>query len=251
MLPDPAFETNGYLYLAYAEGDRGSNATTVARARLAGDTLEEVTVIFSVTPRKRLPQHFGGKLAFLPDGTLLVTTGEGFDYREAAQDPHALLGKTVRIQTDGGIPADNPFADGVEGHPAVWTYGHRNPQGLVVDDRSGTVYLHEHGPSAAGDEINLIEPGQELRLARHHLRHGLFSGAYVSPFTEHPGHGSAHPLKYWVPSIGPSGFAIYHGATCFRRSTATCWSVRWWTGKCAVSSSARTGASENPSFSPS
>ncbi len=207
VLPDPDFATSGTIYLAYAEGQRRSNATTVARARLAGSTLTDVTVIFSVTPRKRLPQHFGGKLAFLPDGTLLVTTGEGFDYREAAQDPHALLGKTVRIHTDGRIPEDNPFADGVEGHPAVWTYGHRNPQGLVVDDRSGTVYLHEHGPRG-GDEVNVLIPGRNYGWPA--ITYGMdYSGAYVSPFTEHP--DMAQPIRYWVPSIAPSGFALYRG----------------------------------------
>jgi glucose/arabinose dehydrogenase len=207
VLPDPDFTTNGYIYLAYAEGDRRSNATTVARARLTGSTLTDVSVIFSVTPRKRLPQHFGGKLAFLPDGTLLLTTGEGFDYREAAQDTHALLGKTIRIHTDGSIPEDNPFADGEEGHPAVWTYGHRNPQGLVADGVSGTVYLHEHGPKG-GDEVNVLRPGKNYGWPA--ITYGMdYSGAYVSPFTEHP--DMVQPIKYWVPSIAPSGFALYRG----------------------------------------
>lgn len=207
VLPDRAFASNGLIYLAYAEGTRASNATTIARARLSGNSLTDVTVIFSVTPRKRLPQHFGGKLAFLPDGTLLATTGEGFDYRELAQDTHALLGKTIRINTDGSIPEDNPFADGEDGHPAVWTYGHRNPQGLVVDAVSGTVYLHEHGPRG-GDEVNVLVPGTNYGWPA--ITYGLdYSGAYVSPFTEHP--GMAQPIKYWVPSIAPSGFALYQG----------------------------------------
>lgn len=207
VLPDRDFAGNGILYLAYAEGDRRSNATTVARARLAGSALEDVEVIFAAEPRKRLPQHFGGKLIFLPDGTLLLTTGEGFDYRELAQDPFTLLGKTVRINTDGSIPDDNPFADGEFGHPAVWTYGHRNPQGLVLDALSGTVYLHEHGPKG-GDEVNVLVPGNNYGWPA--ITYGMdYSGAYVSPFTEHP--DMAQPIKYWVPSIAPSGFAIYRG----------------------------------------
>lgn len=207
VLPDRDFASNQMLYLAYAEGNRQSNATTVARARLVDNALTEVEVIFSVAPRKSLPQHYGGKLIFLPDGTLLLTTGEGFNYREQAQDPFVLLGKTVRINTDGSIPADNPFADGVAGHPAVWTYGHRNPQGLVLDTESGTVYLHEHGPKG-GDEVNVLKPGSNYGWPA--ITYGMdYSGAYVSPFTEHP--GMIQPIKYWVPSIAPSGLAIYRG----------------------------------------
>ncbi len=208
VLPARDFAESGILYLAFAEGDRRSNATTVARARLAGNRLEDVQVIFAAEPRKRLPQHFGGKLIFLPDGTLLLTIGEGFDYRELAQDPFTLLGKTVRINPDGSIPADNPFADGQSGHPAVWTYGHRNPQGLVLDERSGTVYLHEHGPRG-GDEVNVLVPGANYGWPA--ITYGVdYSGAYVSPFTEHP--DMTQPIKFWVPSIAPSGLALYHGA---------------------------------------
>lgn len=207
VLPDPEFQANRTVFLAYAHGDRNANATRVARARLEGDALEDLEVIFTVVPEKRLPQHFGGKLLHLPDGTLLLTTGEGFNYREQAQNPHLLLGKTARIERDGSIPADNPFADGEAGHPAVWTWGHRNPQGLVRDPLTGNVYLHEHGPRG-GDEINLLRPGANYGWPA--ITYGMdYSGAYVSPFTEHP--GMEQPLKYWVPSIGPSGLAIYYG----------------------------------------
>jgi len=207
VLPDPNFSANHTIFLVYAHGDRGANATRVARAKLTGDTLTDVQVIFTVEPPKRLPQHFGGKLIFLPDGTLLLTTGEGFNYREAAQDTFSLLGKTVRINTDGSIPEDNPFADGLEGHPAVWSYGHRNPQGLAFDPVTSTVWEHEHGPRG-GDELNIILPGTNYGWPA--ITYGMdYSGAYVSPFTEHP--DMAQPVKYWVPSIAPSGLAVYHG----------------------------------------
>ncbi len=207
VLPDPDFASNRTLYLAYAHGSRQANATRIARARLAGNALEDLEVIFTAEPTKRLPQHFGGKLVFLPDGTLLATTGDGFDYREEAQNPHSLLGKTVRIRTDGSIPPDNPFADGVDGHPAVWTWGHRNPQGLVLDHRTGTVYLHEHGPKG-GDEVNVLTPGANYGWPA--ITWGLdYSGAYVYPFTGHP--GMEQPIRYWTPSIAPSGLAIYRG----------------------------------------
>ncbi len=207
VLPDPDYAANRTIYLVYAHGDRSANATRVTRAKLTGDALEDVQVIFTVEPTKRLPQHFGGKLIFLPDGTLLLTTGEGFNYREEAQNTWSLLGKTVRIHTDGSIPEDNPFADGLSGHPAVWTYGHRNPQGLTLDPVSGTVYEHEHGPRG-GDELNILTPGTNYGWPA--ITYGMdYSGAYVSPFTEHP--EMAQPVKYWVPSIAPSGLAVYYG----------------------------------------
>jgi glucose/arabinose dehydrogenase len=207
VLLDPNFETNRLIYLSYAHGNRSANATRIARAKLGEGALEDLEVIFTVTPTKNLPQHFGGKMIFLPDGTLMLTTGDGFNFREHAQITHKLLGKTVRINPDGSIPDDNPFADGVGGHPAVWSYGHRNPQGLILDERSGKVYLHEHGPRG-GDEINLIEPGKNYGWPA--ITFGVdYSGAYVSPFTAHP--GMEQPLKYWVPSIAPSGFALYDG----------------------------------------
>jgi glucose/arabinose dehydrogenase len=207
VLLDPDFANNRRIYLSYAHGDRRANATRVVRARLGDSALEDLDVIFTVTPEKSLPQHYGGRMAFLPDGTLLLTTGEGFNYRELAQRTDGLLGKTVRINPDGSIPQDNPFADGQGGHPALYSFGHRNPQGLIVDPQTGQILLHEHGPRG-GDEINRIEPGRNYGWPA--ITYGLdYSGAYVSPFTEHP--DMEQPLKVWTPSIAPSGFAIYRG----------------------------------------
>ncbi len=147
-------------------------------------------------------------MTFLDDGTLLLTTGDGFDYREHAQDLSSMLGKTIRITDDGGIPPDNPFLERPDAAPEIWTYGHRNPQGLAVDPETGRVYQHEHGPRG-GDELNLLRPG--LNYGWPAITHGIdYSGAYVSPFTELP--GMEQPLMYWVPSIAPSGLALYRGA---------------------------------------
>jgi len=206
VLLDPDFERNQLIYLSYASGDPAANATRIARARLSGNSLEDVEPIFTATPSKDTPQHYGGRMVVLPDNTLLLTTGDGFEYREAAQDPNSNLGKTIRINLDGSLPSDNPFSED-SGHPAVWTYGHRNPQGLAVDPANGAVYLHEHGPRG-GDEINLLEPGSNYGWPG--TSHGVdYSGAKISPFTEYPGIQS--PLKVWVPSIAPSGLAIYRG----------------------------------------
>jgi glucose/arabinose dehydrogenase len=145
-------------------------------------------------------------MALLADGTLLLTTGDGFDYREQAQNTNSNLGKTIRINRDGSLPSDNPFTAG-GGHPAVWTYGHRNPQGLAVDPANGAIYLHEHGPRG-GDEINVLQPGSNYGWPA--ATFGLdYSGAKVSPFTQLP--DMQAPLKVWVPSIAPSGLAVYRG----------------------------------------
>ncbi len=207
VLPDPGFATNQRIYLSFAHGTVSANATRVVSARLDANELTDVQVLFTAEPLKDTPQHYGGKLAMLADGTLLLTTGDGFDYREQAQNPEVTLGKTVRFRVDGSLPADNPFADG-GGHPAVWTMGHRNPQGLAVDPASGAVYLHEHGPRG-GDEINLLAAGSNYGWPA--VTFGIdYSGAHVSPFTEWP--GMTPPLHYWVPSIAASGLVVYRGS---------------------------------------
>jgi aldose sugar dehydrogenase len=201
----PRFDENGLIYLSYAHGDGSANATRIARARLGATGLEALEVIFTAEPTKDTPQHYGGSMAFLPDGTLLVTTGDGFDYREAAQDLRGMLGKTLRIADDGSIPADNPYVGREDAAAAVWTYGHRNPQGLAVDPATGVVYQHEHGPRG-GDELNLLRPGRNYGWPA--ITYGKdYSGAHVSPFTEHP--EMEQPLLHWTPSIAPSGLTVY------------------------------------------
>ncbi len=203
----PEFAVNQTIYLSYAHGEPRANATRIARGKLEGNVLSDVEVIFTVTPDKRTPQHYGGKFLFLPDGTILLTTGDGFNHREQAQNRAGLLGKTVRINADGSIPEDNPYVGHAGYDPAIWTYGHRNPQGLALDPATGKVYLHEHGPRG-GDEINPLAPGKNYGWPI--ITHGIdYSGARVTPYTAMP--GLEQPMKYWVPSIAPSGFAIYRG----------------------------------------
>lgn len=204
---DPEFEKNREVYLSYAGGTPKANGTTITRARLTDNGFTEARVIFRVEPTKDTPQHYGGKMLFLPDNTLLLTTGDGFDFREAAQDTFSQLGKIIRINRDGSVPDDNPFADGKEGDPKVYSFGHRNPQGLVLDSNTGAIYMHEHGPKG-GDELNRIEPGKNY--GRPAVTHGInYSGAYVSPLKEAP--GVTPPLHHWTPSIAPSGMAFYDG----------------------------------------
>ncbi len=202
VLPDPDFAANRMVYLSYAAGDQDNNGTTIARARLDADSLQQVEVIFTVDPQKYAPMHYGGRIAWLSDGTLLLTTGDGFDFREQAQNLKSQLGKTLRMNKDGSPAADNPFPE----HPYVWTYGHRNAQGLIVS-RDGRAYLHEHGPRG-GDEVNLLQAGANYGWPA--ITYGMdYNGAYVSPFTEYA--GMEQPTHVWTPSIAPSGFMIYEG----------------------------------------
>ena len=204
VLPDPGFSQNRTVYLSFSGGDKSANRTTVMRAVLDGDTLKNPETILEVSPDKEGSAHYGGKLAFLPDGTLLVSVGEGYKYREEAQNLAWELGKLLRIRPDGTAPSDNPFP---EQAPRVYSYGHRNPQGLVYDAETDRVLMMEHGPKG-GDELNHIVAGYNYGWPA--ITYGVdYSGAVISPYTE--ADGMQQPLKYWVPSIGPSGLAIYRG----------------------------------------
>ncbi len=202
VLLHPRFEQNQLIYLSFADGGEKDNATAIVRARLVGDRLENAEQIYRVSPGKDTAAHYGGRMVFMADGTLLLTTGDGFTYREAAQDIDSGLGKTMRLNDDGSPARGNPFPES----PYVWSYGHRSPQGLVVAV-DGTVWQHEHGPRG-GDEVNRIEPG--LNYGWPAITYGLdYSGATISPYSEWP--GMEQPLVYWVPSIAPSGLTIYEG----------------------------------------
>jgi aldose sugar dehydrogenase len=206
VLVDPNFQDNERIYLSYAAGSRSSNSLHVISARLEGATLYEVKHILTVTPDKNTPHHFGGRMAMLADGTLLVTSGDGFDFREQAQALDSLLGKVLRINTDGSIPGNNPFVGRSDARPEIFTYGNRNPQGIVVT-RTGKVWEHEHGPRG-GDELNLIVPGRNYGWPA--ITYGMdYSGAYVSPYTK--AKGMEQPVIYWTPSIAPAGMAEYQG----------------------------------------
>ena len=204
---DPNFADNQRIYLSFAYGTPEQNGTRIVSGRLNGDRVENVTPIFTVAPLKDTAVHYGGKMLFLLDGTLVMTTGDGFEYREAAQDTFNLMGKIIRINSDGSIPADNPYASNGLGNAAVWSYGHRNPQGLVLDKTTGRLYSHEHG-AKGGDELNLIKPDTNYGWPA--VTKGVnYSGAYVSPLRSAP--GVEEPLTFWDPSIGASGLAIYEG----------------------------------------
>ncbi len=203
----PNFAANGVLYLTYAAGTSDANGTRVARARFDGSTLQDLQVIFTALPLKDTDNHYGARMAFLPDGTFALTIGEGFEYREQAQDLTSDLGKIVRLNDDGSVPQDNPFIGRAAVRTEILTSGHRNPQGLVYDAPSGRLYETEHGPRG-GDELNIIVAQRNYGWPV--ITYGMdYSGAYVSPYTQRA--GLEQPLIYWTPSIAPSGLAVYRG----------------------------------------
>ncbi len=204
----PDYAENQLVYLSLASGTPAANALRVIRGTFTGSELTNIQTVFEAAPSKDTPVHYGGRMTFLPDNSLLITVGDGFDYREEAQNPGSHFGTIVRVLDDGKVPEDNPFAVKGGGKPEVWTYGHRNAQSIIYDAVRGLVFATEHGPRG-GDELNLIEAGKNYGWPA--ITYGInYTGARVSPFTERE--GMEQPLKYWVPSIGPSGMSIYRGA---------------------------------------
>ncbi|WP_235594792.1 PQQ-dependent sugar dehydrogenase [Paraglaciecola hydrolytica] len=214
----PDYAQNGWIYLSYASGTDQNNALKVMRAKLSGLKLLEQQVLFTVTPTKNTPVHYGGRMAFLPDNSLLITSGDGFDFREQAQLKSSLLGKIIRIMDDGSVPLDNPFVESGEELTSavdhenksiqyIYSLGHRNPQGILYDPQRQQIFAHEHGP-AGGDEVNIIKAGYNYGWPV--ITQGLdYSGARISPFTEYP--GMQQPWVDWTPSIAPSGMVMYRG----------------------------------------
>ena len=204
---DPDFESNKIIYLSYsAKNSNGKSTLYLMSAELNEDSLENNKIIFEAKAPRRIPVHLGAKIAFLEDGTILLASGDGFDHREKAQTLDNHFGKIIRINKDGTIPTNNPFVD-VEGAlPDIYSYGHRNMQGLIVT-KSGQIFEHEHGPRG-GDEMNLIEPS--LNYGWPAITYGIdYSGAVISPFTEKE--GMEQPLFHWTPSIAPSDMIFYEG----------------------------------------
>lgn len=205
VLLHPNFAENGLFFLSYADGIESDNGVAVFRGRLRDGVITEGRQIFKASPQKITPQHYGGRMLFLNENTILLTSGEGFEQREEAQNRNSQLGKVLRFDVDGN-PAGITAPDG-RSTSYVYTLGHRNPQGLVRHPESNDIYLHEHGPRG-GDELNRLIPGQNYGWPV--VTHGVdYSGAYVSPFKR--AEGMADPLWTWVPSIAPSGLAWYDG----------------------------------------
>jgi glucose/arabinose dehydrogenase len=213
----PRFAENRLVYFTFSEGSPDANRTALARGRLGGGRLDGVEVIFRNPDLKSGLQHFGSRLLWLPDASLLMSVGDGGNppisirgdhIRKQAQNPAALFGKILRLRDDGRSFPGNPLAARAGTRPEVWTLGHRNVQGLARDPSSGRVWATEHA-SQGGDELNLILGGANYGwpVVSYSLE---YWGPRVADETSRP--GMADPRLVWTPSIAPSGLACYTGA---------------------------------------
>lgn len=216
VVASPDFATDGLLYFTYATGDTEANRTELARARWTGAGVEDFEVLWRNPRDKPSGQHFGSRILFLPDGTLLLTVGDGGnppvsldgeDIRQQAQNPATAFGKVLRLHPDGSIPTDNPSFDG-NALPGLWSYGHRNIQGIARDPETGEIWANEHGASL-GDELNLLQPGRNYGwpAATFSRNYGLRTA--ISDATTLPGMEDAKLV--WMETQAPSGLVVYRG----------------------------------------
>ena len=206
----PDFKDTGWIYLTYSARENGKGGTILSRARIKGSQLTDVEELYRQTPFLTPNYHFGSRIVFMNDGTLLVTLGERGQRREKKVDiptPSTSVGATVRLNRDGSVPADNPFVDVERALPEVYSYGHRNPQGMAIHPQNGDIRQHEHGPRG-GDELNLVEAGNNYGWPA--VSYGkTYRGQKPIGVTSAPGITS--PVEYWDPSPAFSGMAFYTG----------------------------------------
>ncbi|SFI91182.1 Glucose/arabinose dehydrogenase, beta-propeller fold [Kaistella treverensis] len=208
---DPDFQTNRMIYWSFTEPVTGGNHTAVGKGKLSADEkmIENPQVIFRATPTYDGTMHYGSRLVFAKDGNLFVSTGERSDLetRPYAQKTDAYLGKVLKITKDGKPAAGNPFTENSAYKPEIFTYGHRNPQGLAMDEK-GQLWEAEMGPKG-GDEINLIQAGKNYGWGD--VTYGIeYSGKKINNGTTQKA-GTEQPVYYWDPSISMSGIDFYTG----------------------------------------
>ncbi len=212
----PRFAQNNWVYLTYSSGNFQSNHTSILRAKFDGKALVEPQVIFEVKPSKSGNQHFGSRIVWLPDYTMLIAIGDGGNpplqlnnelIRNQAQKLDSQLGKVLRLKDDGSIPSDNPFVKTASANPTIWSYGHRNIQGLFADPISKQVWSTEHG-SRGGDELNLIEAGKNYGWPVVTFSQE-YTGGKISNEVSRP--NMVDPKLVWTPAIAPSGLLLYRG----------------------------------------
>jgi len=207
----PDYGDTGWIYFAYSMKAGDTGGTVVSRARLQGNSLTDVQEIYRQTPFLEPDYHFGARIVFPGDGTMMVALGERGQRRERTvkiPTPSTSVGTTVRLNMDGSVPGDNPFVGRSDARPEVYTYGHRNQQGMAVQPETGAVWQHEHGPHG-GDELNLIEAGNNYGWSE-----VSYGDTYRTPREEIGGTeapGITNPVKYWDPSPALSGMAFYSG----------------------------------------
>jgi aldose sugar dehydrogenase len=206
VIIDPDFLENKQIYFSFSESGTAGYGTAVAKARLSGSELRNVEIIFRVSSKSSGGNHFGSRLLIDPEGLLYITLGER-GYMPNAQNLLHHGGSVLRIYPDGRIPIDNPLIDRQDALPEIFSYGHRNPQGIAIDSKTGLIWLHEHGPKG-GDEVNILKAGTNYGWPT--VTYGVnYNGSAISKNTEKQ--GIQNPVIYWVPSIAPSGMTFYYG----------------------------------------
>jgi glucose/arabinose dehydrogenase len=201
----PNFDENAYVYVCLSVAEGKKRGSEVHRGKLEGNKLVDVKEIFVALPKVDSAHHFGCRLAFDAQQHLYISLGDRGSVKEEAQSTGNHIGGVVRLKDDGAIPADNPFVGGPA--PELFSYGHRNVQGMAVHHKTGEVWTHEHGPKG-GDEINILSKGANYGWPT--ITYGVnYNGSIITDKTEMP--GMLQPLTYWVPSIAPSGMAFYDG----------------------------------------
>ena len=204
----PQYAQNGWIYWAYNAPGPGGWGTAMARGKLQGHRMTSVQVLFSMHPKTRSNQHFGGRIVFDKAGMVFLTLGDRGDKDRAQRlDDHA--GSVIRLHDDGRVPADNPFVNRAGALPEKWTLGNRNMQGAALHPQTGEVWTHEHGPQG-GDEINVMRPGLNYGwpVITYGVNYGL--GTRIGEGQAKP--GMVQTLHKWVPSVAPSGMAFVSGS---------------------------------------
>lgn len=205
----PDFKKNNTVFFAFAEGTAKANNTALARAKLSlqEHKLSDIKTIFRALPKVKGNNHYGGRILIAPDKTVFLTLGEKFNERDHAQSTADHLGTIIRINADGSIPKDNPFVADKTAKPEIYSYGHRNTQGIALQPETNTIWAHEHGPRG-GDEVNILKPAANygwpvVTFGRE------YSGLEITDLTH--AEGMEDSVIHWVPSIAPSGMAFYDG----------------------------------------
>lgn len=208
VVPHPQYATNGWLYFAFSDPAGDASMTRIIRGKLRGNELVETQTIFQAKPEHYIEArvHWGGRIAFDRAGMLYFTIGER-GQRDHAQELGRPNGKVHRLHDDGRVPADNPFVNQAGAVPSIWSYGHRNPQGLAFDPVTDALYDVEHGPRG-GDELNLVGKGRNFGWPV--ITYGIeYSGVGITDLTHKE--GMEQPVTYWVPSLAVCGINFYTG----------------------------------------
>ncbi len=202
----PNYENNGWIYISYAssEGEGDGGNTAILRAKLSNNTLVEKQLLYKAGPNTKSGQHWGSRIEFDNEGYLYFSIGDRGKRDVNPQDITRDCGKIYRLNDDGSIPEDNPFINTENAKTAIYSYGHRNPQGMIKNPQTGAIWINEHGPQG-GDEINIIQKGKNFGWPV--ISYGInYDGTTFTDITEKE--GMEQPLFYWVPSIAPNGMTF-------------------------------------------